>query len=137
MNFNSNFPIFNDVFESLLKDNKETIFASCTPAINVREDDEKFTLEVAAPGLNKDHFSIQLENNTLTISANLEEEKLTENVKYTRKEFHFKAFKRSFTLPKTADQESIEADYKDGILKIEILKKEEAKPKPIRQIVVA
>ena len=97
------------------------------PAANIVEQNESFLLEIAAPGLKKDDFKIHLENSVLTISAEMEDAKKEEGRNYTRKEFYYGSFSRSFTLPKTIDLESIKADYQDGILKVTMPKREEAK----------
>ncbi len=108
------------------------------PAVNVRETAAGFHIEVAAPGMKKEDFSLNLDRNLLTISAeerSEQSEKDTEG-KYTRREFSYRSFKRAFTLPEAADSDKVEATYKDGILTIAVPKKEEAKPKPIRVIEV-
>jgi HSP20 family protein len=89
---------------------------------------------LAAPGLKKEDFKVNVHENTLTISTEKKEEK-TENVgKYTRKEFNFSTFKRSFALPKNVDGEKIVAIYNDGVLGLELPKKEQSKPKEPRLI---
>jgi HSP20 family protein len=105
------------------------------PAINVQENVEGFTVEMAAPGMKKEDFKIELNNNLLTISSEKREEN-KENTKgtYSRKEFSYQSFVRSFALPNIADGEKIEAKYADGVLHISIPKKEEAKPKPVKMI---
>ena len=108
-----------------------------TPAVNIVETKDEFKIEVAAPGLNKDDFKINLENNELTISANKEIKNEEKNESYTRREFGYSSFTRSFTLPETIQGEKISAGHKDGILTIHVPKKEEAKPKPAREIAVA
>lgn len=98
-----------------------------TPAVNVKEDDKNFTLEVAAPGLQKEHFNVAVDENVLTISAETKSEKSEddENSKFTRKEFSYTSFSRSFTLDEeTVDTEKIVAKYENGILNITIPKKE-------------
>ena len=90
---------------------------------------------MAAPGLSKEDFKLNLSHNNLTISAykeNKQEEK--QNEKFTRREFSYSSFQRTFTLPTSVDSESIQANYADGVLKIEIPKREKAKVKPPRQI---
>jgi HSP20 family protein len=99
----------------------------CDPSANIKETPEGFELEIAAPGLTKEDFKINLENAVLTISAELEDEKREEGKNYTRKEFYYGSFSRSFTLPKSVDTEKIKAGYNQGILQIELPKKTEAK----------
>jgi HSP20 family protein len=106
------------------------------PAVNIRETAENFDVEMAAPGMNKDDFRIELEGNQLRISS----EKQTQNEtkdgeRYTRREFSYQSFQRSFTLPKdVVDVDQIRAKYENGVLHLQIPKKEEAKQKPPRMI---
>ncbi|WP_428656156.1 Hsp20/alpha crystallin family protein [Runella sp.] len=130
---NGNFPtLFGGVFGKDFND----IFAPATlsnygvPAVNIVEHDGGFRLEVAAPGLKKEDFKINLENNVLTISAQQEQKNEENTEKYTRKEFSFTSFRRAFTLPTTVDGEQINAAYTDGVLKVELPKKEDAKKTP-------
>ncbi len=104
------------------------------PAANIIESVDSFQLEIAAPGLVKDDFKINLENNILTISAEIEDEKREEGKNYSRKEFYYGSFSRSFTLPKTIDLDKIKADYDNGILKVALPKKEEAKVEMKKEI---
>lgn len=109
------------------------------PAVNIKEDEESFMVEVAAPGMDKKDFKIELDNNLLTISSEKQEEK-SENGKegkYTRREFSYQSFSRSFNLPDTVAADKIQARYAEGVLKLEIPKKEEAKPKPARTIKIS
>jgi HSP20 family protein len=92
---------------------------------------------LAAPGLKKEDFKVNVHENTLIISTDKKDENTETFGKYTRKEFNFSTFKRSFTLPKTVDNEKIVATYNDGVLGLEIPKKEEAKPKEPRLIEIA
>jgi len=105
------------------------------PAVNIKEDAEGFEVEMSAPGLSKKDFNIELNNNTLTISSEKKTENETKDDQYfTRREFSYQSFSRSFTLPNIVESEKISAKYDSGILKIQIPKKEEAKPKPAKQI---
>ncbi len=97
------------------------------PAANILENPDSFELHIAAPGMKKDDFKINLENSILTISVEMEDARNEESKNYTRKEFYFGSFSRSFTLPKTIDLDKIKADYENGILKVMLPKKEEAK----------
>jgi HSP20 family protein len=97
------------------------------PAANIIENPDSFQLDLAAPGMKKDDFKIHLENNILTVSSEVEDEKKEEGKNYSRKEFYYGSFSRSFTLPKIVDLDKIQADYSDGILKVILPKKEEAK----------
>ncbi|MFC5409217.1 Hsp20/alpha crystallin family protein [Larkinella bovis] len=106
------------------------------PAVNIKEDETAYHLELAAPGLKKENFEISLNNSQLTISAKLEQasEEKTEN--FTRKEFSFNSFERSFRLPKNINSEQIQAAYTDGILKVDLPKVEKPVVEP-KQIAVA
>jgi HSP20 family protein len=124
---NSN-PFFNDVFDSILNDrfiNDKLI--TRTPAVNIAETENDFQIELATPGLKKEDFKINLDKNVLSISAEKKAEESTETKKFSKREYSYNSFTRSFTLPDTADQTKIEADYTDGILKLTVAKREEAK----------
>jgi HSP20 family protein len=131
--------IFDDFFNTEIADwSKQNFSATGTtiPAVNIKEDDKSFEVEVAAPGMDKKDFKIEIDNNMLIISSEKKEEKNEEdkNGKYTRREFSYQSFQRSFTLPMDIiDDKKIEAKYKDGILKITIPKKEDTS-KPSRVI---
>lgn len=99
-----------------------------TPAVNVLESKDDFRLEVAAPGFAKENFSVHLNGDHLTISAEKEAKNDEVQERFTRREFHFTSFKRSFRLPQTVNQNAIAAVYENGILKVTVPKKEEAKP---------
>ena len=108
------------------------------PAVNVRESENQYELEVAAPGMKKDSFKINLDKDQLTISSEWKDEKKEKNGDYTRKEFSYQSFQRSFTIPENlVDGEKISAKYNDGILNITLPKREEAKPKPAREIKIS
>ncbi|MDD3490697.1 MAG: Hsp20/alpha crystallin family protein [Paludibacter sp.] len=105
------------------------------PSVNIKENSDAFTVEVAAPGFEKGDFKIELNLNTLSISSEKKVENETrEGEVFTKREFSYQSFSRSFTLPQIADGDSIEANYQNGILTVLIPKREEAKPKPARMI---
>lgn len=108
------------------------------PAVNIKETSENFEVEMASPGMKKEDFKIQLENNQLTISSEREtEQEENEDNRYTKKEFSYQSFQRTFQLPRdVVDVEKIEARYENGMLRLVIPKKEEAKQRPPRQIQV-
>jgi len=106
------------------------------PAVNISEGENEFTIEVAAPGLEKKDFKIDLDNDSLTIASVREDKNEESQDQYTRREFRYNSFSRSFTLPETVDAESISASHKNGVLNVSIPKKEEAKAKPARQITI-
>mgnify|MGYP000315482527 CR=1 FL=1 len=106
------------------------------PAVNIREDDDSFNVQVAAPGKSKEDFNIELDNDVLTISAEEKKENETtdKNGRFTRKEFSYSNFKRSFSLPDSVDSARISASYNNGVLEIALPKKEEAKVQAKRLI---
>ena len=123
----------NDLF------NWESNFANTgnsMPAVNIKETGDSFLVEMAAPGMEKKDFEIELDGNALTISSekqNESEEKEGEN--YSRKEFNYQSFYRTFHLPKeVVNSDKIKAKYDNGLLRLEIPKREEAKQKPVRLI---
>jgi len=95
-----------------------------TPSVNVREDEEAFTLEVAAPGLERDDFSVEVMNDQLVVSAEKKSEWEDKTDQYSRREFNFSSFKRVFTLPNGIEGEKIEAKYDRGVLQIVLPRKE-------------
>jgi HSP20 family protein len=109
------------------------------PAVNIKETEDHFTVEVAAPGMKKEDFNIELDNNLLTISSEkTDEREEKDGERYTKREFSYQSFQRSFTLPQNmVMEEKIEAKYKDGVLHLIIPKKEEAKKKPRRTIKIS
>ena len=107
------------------------------PAANIIENADAFMLDIAAPGMKKDDFKINLENNILNISAEFEDQKREEGKNYTRKEFYYGSFSRSFTLPKTINLEAIKADYLEGILKVTMPKLQEAKLETKKEIKIS
>ena len=104
------------------------------PAVNIKEKDHGFELELAVPGANKNDFKEEVDNDVLTISSEGRTETAETKEKFTRKEFSYVAFKRAFTLPETVDGSKIDAKYERGVLKLAMPKKEEALPKPKRLI---
>ena len=106
------------------------------PAVNIKETAENFEVSMAAPGMRKEDFRLELEGNQLTISSEFEnQQEQKEGERYTRREFSYQSFQRSFTLPRNVvDVEHIEATYNDGVLRLLIPKREEAKQKPPRTI---
>ncbi len=133
-------PFVPTLFNDLFRDWSTTNFSETNttlPAVNIKETENEFIVDVAVPGMEKKDFKIDLDNDVLTISSEktVNNEESKEN--YTRKEYSYRSFKRSFTLPQgIVNRENIEAVYKSGELKITIPKLEEAKPKPIKLIEV-
>lgn len=131
--------IFDNIFSNDLMDWTNSNFSSTEttlPAVNVKENSDAYEIEVAAPGMTKNDFKINLENNVLVISSEKKEEKTEEEKgKYTRKEFSYQSFQRSFTIPeRQVEGDKISAKYCDGILCITLPKRDEIKPKPAREI---
>ncbi|MBF0695201.1 MAG: Hsp20/alpha crystallin family protein [Flavobacterium sp.] len=108
------------------------------PPVNIRETETTFEVELSAPGFNKDIFQIEIDNDLLSISAEIKTENTTEEEgKFTRREFSSSSFKRSFKLPETVNQDEINAGYENGILRVTLPKREEALPKPKRSISIS
>lgn len=119
--------LFDDYFSKDFFDwtNKNfTDFGSTLPSVNIKEVDTAYNIEMAVPGFKKEDFKISLDRNVLTISSEKKEEKEDKNEKFTRREYNYQSFSRSFTLPENSNAENISAEYKDGILKVSIPKKE-------------
>lgn len=94
------------------------------PAVNIHQTDSTYEIELASPGLTKDDFNISLENNVLTISAENKNEDEEKKKNYTRREFKYTSFSRSFTVPENVSQEDIKAEYSDGVLRLKLAKKD-------------
>ena len=121
-------PWFNDVFDTLFNDSVlNDRFVTKTPAVNIAETENQFRIELAVPGLKKEDFKISLDKNVLSVSAEKKAENVEEGKKYSKREYSYNSFVRSFTLPEVADQAKIDAEYTDGVLKLSVAKKEEAK----------
>lgn len=121
-------PRFVDAFDSIFNDQFFAPAAvSKVPAVNIAESEAGFAIELAVPGLKKEDFKINVDKNLLTVAAEVKKEEAAEGKNYTKKEFSYSSFSRSFTLPESVDQTKIEAEYTDGILKLAVAKKEEAK----------
>ncbi len=109
------------------------------PRVNILETNDDFQVEMAAPGMKKEDFHVELDNDMLTISSEVSSnmEQNNENQRYTRREFNYHSFKRSFYLPNTVEADKIKATYKDGMLNLIIPKKEEARKKPVKTITIS
>ena len=105
-----------------------------TPAVNITEKEDAFHLELVAPGKEKKDFDVELEEDTLTISTNSDSGIVEEDKQFTRREFDYASFNRSFRIPETIDTKSIKANYKNGLLSIFLPKRKEAIPEPKKQI---
>jgi len=127
-----------DISDWLLTNTAAT--GTSLPAVNIVENNNEFQVEVAAPGMSKEDFNIEVDNNMLTISSEKhhEEEEKDDEGKYSRCEFRYASFRRSFSIPEDqVDLGKIKADYKDGLLHIHLPKKESVKPKPVRTIKIS
>ncbi len=138
-NYFPSFPTFFDnIFSRDLMDWSNKNYSntdSTLPAVNVWEDEDKYSIEVAAPGMKKDDFKVKIENDVLTISSEKKEEKEEKNNNYSRKEFCYQSFQRSFSIPEGHILgDKITASYTEGILHIELPKREEVKPQPPKEI---
>lgn len=136
-----NDPFFTDLFDrrSMLKnffDSNEDFDMS--PAMNIKEKDKEFEVELAAPGLKKQDFNITLDDGILTVSAEKEESKEEEKEGFINKEFSYNSFSRSISLPESVDEEKeVIAKYEDGVLKLKLHKRENMEPKKAKKITIS
>ena len=128
---------WNDIFD--WKNRNYSTTNSTLPAVNIEETSDHFIVEMAVPGMKKEDFNIELDNSTLSIKVKSKAQQQNHNDRlYTRREFDYKNFQRVFNLNhKLVDSQKIDASYQDGILCIQLAKKEEAKVKPARRITVS
>lgn len=140
------FPATTNLFDDLLTrdfwnwgQNNFAENRSSLPAVNIRENNDQYLVEVAAPGMNKEDFKVELDGNMLTISSEKQQQaEEADGERYTRREFSYQSFQRSFQLAKdVVDVDSIKAHYENGILQLVIPKKEEVKQKPARMIEIS
>lgn len=140
--FSNNYPsVFDRFFDNNMLDWNNRHFSDTNttlPSVNIKENTDEFTVEVAVPGFDKKDFNIEIENDTLTISSEKKiENEEREGERITKREFSYQSFTRSFSLPVLVEREKIKAKYENGILNIIIPKKEEAKPKPPKRIAIS
>ncbi len=139
----NSFPmLFDDIFNRDLFNWGTNNFSGTNttiPAVNIKETPEHYQVEVAAPGMSKEDFKVELDGNQLTISSEKRNEtEDREDNRFTRREFSYQSFERSFTLHKdVVDLDKIEAKYENGLLNLIIPKKEEAKQKPPKRIMIS
>ena len=121
--------LFNDFFKPWDEwfDNGVWLKSINTPSVNIIESNNHFTVTLAAPGLKKNDFKIEVEGNILTVSSETEKEEEEKDANYTRKEYSYSAFSRSLSLPDDINKDKVEATYQDGILKIELPRLHEKK----------
>ena len=116
---------------------QDKLFGGNSPAVNVVETPEGFRIDLAAPGLRKSDFKLALDKDVLTIKVEKIESSEEDTDKFLRREYSYNAFERSFQLPKTIENEKIEAKYEEGVLKVVLPKREEALEKPMREIEIS
>lgn len=133
--------LFNDDFltRDFFDENWSNTSATGTtiPAVNIKETNDDFQVEMAAPGMGKKDFHIELDNDMLVISSEKEDSSEEKDKSYARREFSYQSFKRAFYLPNTVNADQIKAKYENGVLRLMIPKKEEAKHKPARKIAIS
>jgi HSP20 family protein len=128
------YPAFSNLVENLFGDLAKTNgeYFRSVPAVNIAESKDDFQFEIAAPGMDKKDFTIDVDNNVLSISASKEYSKEEAEKNFTRREFSYSSFKRAFTLPNSVNVDKIEARYENGLLKLVVPKREEVKPRQIK-----
>ena len=130
--------VFNQLFNRELLDFSNFGFSAdntTLPAVNILEDEHRILIEVAAPGMKKEDFRLNLDQNLLTVSSEVTDENKESGDHYSRREFSYSSFRRQFNIPvETINGEGIQATYQDGILRLTLPKREELKPKPARSI---
>ena len=139
----SSLPSFSTWFDSVFDNGFGSGFLSnfndglTVPAVNIKEDVDEYKLELAIPGMKKSDFNVDVDNKVLSISAEIKEENEETNENYTRREFGYSSFKRTFTLPDSVESDKVKATYNDGILSVSLPKREEAKQKPPKRIEIS
>lgn len=132
---------FDDIFGRdffNLENNNFSTTNTTLPSVNIKETKDSYEVEVAAPGMDKNDFKITLDGNHLAISSEKEHEQTTGDENFSRREFSYQSFQRSFELPKNVvDEDKIIAHYENGLLLLSIPKREEAKQKPPRMIKIS
>ena len=143
-NSNQNFPTLSNWLDDIFnRDLIPSVFTSnfntgiTLPKVNIKETANDFAVEMAVPGLKKSDFQIDIDNQVLSISTETKEDNEHKEENYTRREFGYSSFKRTFTLPESVNADKINASYNEGILSILLPKKEEAKQKPARSIKIS
>lgn len=125
---------FPSLFNDLLNDFWTPRESQWMPAVNVTERADEYKIDLAVPGMDKKDFRVEVDNGVLMISGERKEEDKVEGDLYTRREFHYGSFMRTFNLPDDVDGEKVSASYRNGILSITVAKREEAKRKPKKMI---
>lgn len=136
-------PSFSSWFDNFFDNSIGTEFLSnfntgiTLPAVNIKETPNDFILELAIPGMKKSDFIIDVENKILSISSEVTSEHEEKDEIYTRREFGYSSFKRTFTLPDSIESDKVKASYEDGILMVTLPKRDEAKQKPPKRIEIS
>lgn len=139
----TDFPAWSSWIDNLFGNDLPTLMMSnfntgmTLPKVNIRETADSFFVDMAVPGMKKDDFTIDLDNQILSISSERSDESENNQEHYTRREYGYASFKRTFTLPESIEEAKIKATYSDGILSVHLPKKEEAKQKPPRTITIS
>ncbi len=145
-NTNSNgltFPTWSSWIDEMFNRDLPSVFTTnfntgiTLPKVNIRETKDAYFVDMAVPGLKKNDFHIDLDNQVLSISTEMEENNEQQEENYTRREFGYASFKRSFSLPETINEDAIKAEYTEGVLSIHLPKKEEAIQKPAKRIKIS
>ena len=142
-NSNQNYPTLSTWLDDVFNRDLPSVYTSnfntgiTLPQVNIKETADAFVVDMAVPGLKKSDFHIDLDNQLLSISTELKEDKEHKEENYTRREFGYSSFKRTFTLPESVNDEKINASYNEGVLSVILPKKEEAKLKPARSISIS
>lgn len=136
-------PTASSFFEDLFDDNRvwrsdlTKGWSDGVPSANIAEDDKAFNIELAVPGMDKEDFQVDIDSGELRISSEKKDEQLREEKSYTRREFSYSSFMRSFILPESVNTDKINAKYENGILKIILPKKSEVKKLTKKEISIA
>ncbi|WP_178984850.1 Hsp20/alpha crystallin family protein [Winogradskyella helgolandensis] len=139
----TNFPTWSNWLDEIFNRDLPSVFNSnfntgmTLPKVNIKETADAYLVEMAVPGLKKSDFNIDIDNQVLSISTEKSEENEQKGENYTRREFGYSSFKRTFSLPETVEEDKIKASYNEGLLNIHLPKKEEAKQKPARKIQIS
>ncbi|MBW8201994.1 Hsp20/alpha crystallin family protein [Flagellimonas abyssi] len=137
------FPTWSNWIDNFFNADLPSVFTSnfntgiTLPQVNIKETADAYWVEMAVPGMKKSDFHIDLDNHLLSISTEVKQEEENKEENYTRREFGYSSFRRTFTLPESVDDSKINASYNDGILSIHLPKKEEARQKPARTIKIS
>lgn len=125
----TNNPVLNEMMNGMQRRPMQQACDFNRPAANIIDNEKDFTIELAVPGMSKEDFNINLENDILSVSVDKKEVEEKDEINFTRREFRYDGFCRSFSMPDIVDQEKIKADYNNGVLSVMLPKGDEAKVK--------